>query len=96
MKNITIYSIVFTFAAALISSFVNRSTAFKAAWVLAKITFSKNVTFSFLKGDGTFRTATAIEGIVNLEKNYVRFLEVDFDGVQKYRSFNIDKLIFAS
>lgn len=87
---------VFTLAHAIKSNFQSFSDALKAAWKIIKLTLSRQTEIKFAKKSGEIRKALALK-IINLEdtidRGFARFIEINSDGEEQFRSFKIERLI---
>ena len=73
------------------------SKALKLAWKIVKTQFGIESQITFVKGNGTLRSAT-MTGIGSLEatieKGFVRFTEIK-NGSTQWRSFRFDRVEFS-
>ena len=67
----------------------------RAAWVIAKLNINIEQVIKFAKAEGEERKASAIYATIDtIEKGYVKFVELLESGVEQWRSFRVERLIF--
>lgn len=104
-RNYKIHSIAFSFAYLLMTiknqgiELFSFGQFLTIAWILAKGQLSKEQTIFFVRSNGEKRVAR-VKKIVSIEKTinkgFVRFIEVDENGNEKFRSFRFERYDFEA
>lgn len=78
--------------------FTSWSDAVTAAWKIVKMQAGIATPVTFAKSEGEVREATviAIGSLSTLDKGFVRFVENTDNGGTQWRSFRLDRMIFAA